>query len=97
MRFDFYWRSYQTIAEVDGALKYDGADGPNRARQQLRRDMLLREDGYEVAHFTWDQITGTPQRVAASIRAAFERGASIIRVHDVRPHVDALTVAGAIA
>jgi very-short-patch-repair endonuclease len=36
--------------------------------------MLLREDGFEVVHFTWDQITDTPQRVAASIRAAFQRG-----------------------
>ena len=74
-RVDFYWRTYRTIAEVDGALKYQGPDGPSRASQQLRRDMLLREDGYEVVHFTWDQINHTPQQVAASIRAAFQRGA----------------------
>jgi Transcriptional regulator, AbiEi antitoxin/Protein of unknown function (DUF559) len=73
-RVDFYWRKYWTIAEVDGALKYDGAAGPRRVTLQLRRDMLLREDGYEVVHFTWDQIDQTPQRVAASIRAAFQRG-----------------------
>jgi hypothetical protein len=36
--------------------------------------MLLREDGYEVVHFTWDQIDGSLERVAASIRAAFQRG-----------------------
>jgi dihydropteroate synthase len=29
--------------------------------------------------------------------AAFERGASIFRVHDVREHVEALTAAGAVA
>jgi dihydropteroate synthase len=34
--------------------------------------------------------------VAAAV-AAFERGATILRVHDVKPHVDALAVAGAIA
>ena len=34
--------------------------------------------------------------IAAAV-AAFERGATILRVHDVKPHVDALTVAGAIA
>jgi len=28
---------------------------------------------------------------------AFERGAAILRVHDVKPHVDALAVAGALA
>ncbi len=73
-RVDFYWRRYWTIAEVDGALKYDRPDGPQRVTLQLRRDMLLREDGYEVVHFTWDQIDGSPERVAASIRAAFQRG-----------------------
>jgi predicted transcriptional regulator of viral defense system len=73
-RVDFYWRRYWTIAEVDGALKYGGSDGQQRATLQLRRDMLLREDGYEVVHFTWDQIDSSPERVAASIRAAFQRG-----------------------
>ena len=73
-RVDFYWRKYWTIAEVDGALKYDGADGPRRVTLQLERDALLREDGYEVVHFTWDQISNSPQRVAASIRVAFQRG-----------------------
>jgi dihydropteroate synthase len=34
--------------------------------------------------------------VAAAV-SAYERGASILRVHDVKPHVDALTVAAAFA
>jgi hypothetical protein len=55
---DFYWQQYRTIAEVDGALKY--AD-PQRARAQLRRDSLFRDEGYEVVHFTWRQITETPE------------------------------------
>lgn len=70
-RVDFYWRRYWTVAEVDGALKYTD---PHRARAQLRRDALLREDGFEVVHFTWQQITQTPQAAALSIRKAFERG-----------------------
>jgi predicted transcriptional regulator of viral defense system len=69
-RVDFYWRKYLTIAEVDGAIKY--AD-PGRARAQLRRDSLLRDDGFEVVHFTWQQITQTPDQVALSIRKAFRR------------------------
>jgi dihydropteroate synthase len=46
------------------------------------------------------RLTGSDDLLAASVAAAvaaFERGASILRVHDVKPHVDALTVAGAIA
>jgi dihydropteroate synthase len=45
-------------------------------------------------------LTGSDDLLGASVAAgvaAFERGAAILRVHDVKPHVDALTVAGAIA
>jgi dihydropteroate synthase len=46
------------------------------------------------------KLTGSDDLLGASVAAAvaaFERGASILRVHDVGPHVDALTVADAIA
>ena len=46
------------------------------------------------------RLTGSDDLLWASVAAAvaaFERGATILRVHDVKPHVDALTVAGAIA
>lgn len=73
-RVDFYWKQYRTIAEVDGDAKYDL--DPARARAQLQRDRLLRRDGYEVVHFTWDEITRQPELVAATIRQAFRRGTS---------------------
>jgi dihydropteroate synthase len=46
------------------------------------------------------RLTGSDDLLGASVAAAvaaFERGVTILRVHDVKPHVDALTVAGAIA
>ena len=46
------------------------------------------------------RLTGSDDLLGASVAAAvaaFDRGATILRVHDVRPTVDALTVAGAIA
>jgi dihydropteroate synthase len=46
------------------------------------------------------KLTGSDDLLGASVAAAvaaFEHGASILRVHDVRPHVDALAVAGALA
>jgi dihydropteroate synthase len=46
------------------------------------------------------RLTGSDDLLGASVAAAvaaFERGVMILRVHDVKPHVDALTVAGAIA
>jgi dihydropteroate synthase len=49
---------------------------------------------------TLRRLTGSDDLLAASVAAAvaaFDRGATILRVHDVKPHVDALTVAGALA
>jgi len=46
------------------------------------------------------KLTGSDDLLGASIAAAvaaFERGATILRVHDVKPTVDALVVAEAIA
>ena len=69
-RVDFYWKRFRTVAEADGELKYD-----NRfeATYQLRRDADLRDAGYEVVHFGWNDVYFTPTQVAASIRAAFRR------------------------
>lgn len=47
---------------------------------------------------TLARLTGATDLVSASVAAAvtaYERGATILRVHDVREHVDALTVAQA--
>jgi dihydropteroate synthase len=46
------------------------------------------------------KLTGSEDLLGASVAAAvtaFERGAAILRAHDVRPTVDALTVAAAVA
>jgi predicted transcriptional regulator of viral defense system len=70
-RVDFYWKQYRTAAEADGAMKYD--KDPGLARRQLRRDHLLRAEGYEVVHFTWQDINFSPELVATWIRQAFRR------------------------
>ena len=46
------------------------------------------------------RLVGSGDLLAASVAAAvaaYERGATILRVHDVKPHVDALAVAEALA
>jgi hypothetical protein len=70
-RVDFFWREFRTVVEVDGALKYDDRSA---AMRQLRRDAWLRRAGFEVEHFGWQEITQTPDLVAATIRIAFRRG-----------------------
>ena len=67
-RVDFCWPAYQVIAEADGMAKYDE---PRRARDQIMRDIRLRDAGYKVVHFTWGELFGTPERVIARIRGAF--------------------------
>jgi hypothetical protein len=67
-RADFYWARYRTIAEADGMVKYEN---PQRARDQLRRDRLLRDVGYKVVHFTWRELFDTPEAVTARIRKSF--------------------------
>jgi dihydropteroate synthase len=47
--------------------------------------------------FEADARTGSLAASLGAAVAAFERGASIFRVHDVREHVEALTAAGAVA
>ncbi len=44
-----------------------------------------------------DQKTGPLAASVGAAVAAYERGATILRVHDVREHVEALTVAAAVA
>jgi dihydropteroate synthase len=44
-----------------------------------------------------DATTGPPAASIGAAVAAYERGATILRVHDVREHVEALAVARAVA
>lgn len=72
-RVDFCWMPYRTIAEADGLIKYQE---PTKAIDELRRDRLLREAGYEVVHFTWRELFGDPARVVARVRHAFTRSSA---------------------
>ncbi len=69
-RVDFCWQQYRTIAEADGLGKYHSGE---KAIAELKRDRLLREAGYEVVHFTWQELFAGPARVAARVRGAFRR------------------------
>ena len=76
-RVDFMWRKYRVIAEADGLLKYDSGQ---TAIRELARDRLLREEGYEVVHFTWKELFTEPERVIKRIRDAFSRQSRLHRL-----------------
>ena len=73
-RAGFYWPAHATIAEADGAMKYSD---PSRARDQLQRDDDLRQAGFLVVHFTWQQLHANPDQIIQSIRAAFAQAAAL--------------------
>lgn len=71
-RVDQYWPAHRTVAEADGALKYGSAMD---LFAEKRREDRLREAGYEVVRYTWDEVFHHPELVAARIRRAFARAA----------------------
>lgn len=68
-RVDFLWRDAKTIAEADGLTKYSSGAA---AIKELKRDRLLREEGYKVIHLTWAEVLHQPQRVIDRILRAFQ-------------------------
>lgn len=76
-RVDFYWPAHSTIAEADGAGKYQD---PGVARRQLQRDAELRAAGFQVVHFNWHEFHINPDQVIQSIKAAFAQAARLARI-----------------
>lgn len=78
-RSDFAWPERRTLGEFDGRVKYGRLLRPGEQpgdavfREKLREDRL-RDRGWEVVRWTWDDLR-TPQILAARINAAFVRGA----------------------
>jgi hypothetical protein len=67
---DFLWRADRLVVETDGHAFH----GTRHAFERDRgRDQRLLLAGYRVARFTWRQVVGEPDRVAATIRALLGR------------------------
>lgn len=71
-RVDQYWASHRTVAEADGALTYATA---NDLFVEKRREDRLRDAGFEVVRYTWDEVLRTPELVVARVLRAFARSA----------------------
>lgn len=70
-RADFYWKQQRLIGEADGRAKYsiDPAVPPEEAawREKLRED-ALRDAGYRVVRWTYDQMVRQTDATIARIR-----------------------------
>jgi very-short-patch-repair endonuclease len=71
-RADFSWDEYRTVAEADGALKYED-NGRERARAQLARDEKFHDAGWGTFHFTWREIYQEPGPTIDRLRRVFTR------------------------
>jgi hypothetical protein len=71
-RADFCWDEYKTVAEADGALKYED-QGRERARSQLARDEMFHDAGWGTFHFTWGEIYYKPAPTIDRLRRVFDR------------------------
>jgi very-short-patch-repair endonuclease len=71
-RVDFCWDEHRTIAEADGALKYED-QGRDRARAQLARDEKFHDAGWGTFHFTWREIYHEPAPTIDRLRRVFGR------------------------
>ena len=65
---DLYYKKYNTIVELDGAVKYEDK---NSLLRQFARDRNLRDAGYKVVHVTWKELFATPTLFVERVRKAF--------------------------
>jgi hypothetical protein len=70
---DAYWPQYRLVVELDG---YEWHRTRGAFENDRRRDALLARHGIRVLRFSWRQVTGQPDLVAAAIAASASRRAS---------------------
>ena len=71
-RVDFLWRDARVIGECDGAMKYEsrGVLIAERHREQRLRDL-----GYTVVRWTWDELRNEPWKVRLRLLRALSAAA----------------------
>lgn len=69
-RVDHCWEEQRTVAEADGAVKYAT---PADVFAEKRREDRLRDLGWEVVRYTWDEALRRPGLLSSRVRRAFLR------------------------
>jgi hypothetical protein len=64
---DALWRDGRLVVELDGRAAHEAPAAVARDRQ---RELALREAGFRVLRYSWQQVTEQPARVAADVWAA---------------------------
>lgn len=76
-RVDFYFEQQRTVGEADGAVKYDGEEQLSRRSlfDEKRREDAIRDSGFEVFRFVWEEAVSRPEVLSLRAHAAFTRSA----------------------
>jgi predicted transcriptional regulator of viral defense system len=64
LKVDALWRRQRVIVELDGHASHAFAAA---AEEDRRRELLLRAAGHRVLRYTWQQVTGQPDVIAADL------------------------------
>ena len=77
-RTDFCWEAYRTLGEFDGRIKYGrllrpGQDTSDVVYAEKLREDRLRDLGWQVVRWTWDDLA-RPHALGERLRRAFARG-----------------------
>jgi hypothetical protein len=65
MTVDCLWRDARLVVELDGHETHDRTAAIETDR---RREMRLRQAGFRVIRYTWQQVTQTPELIVAELR-----------------------------
>lgn len=75
-RTDFVWPDRRTVGEFDGQVKYSGVFGKTAEKvvlEEKRRENAIRRCGWEVARWTWPDLS-RPDELGALLHGCFSRG-----------------------
>lgn len=75
-RSDFAWPELGTLGEFDGIVKYSGRFGQTTQGAlvaEKRREDRIRDEGWQVVRWTWDELA-EPAPLIARLERAFARG-----------------------
>lgn len=70
MMVDMLWQAERLVVELDGHAAHRTPVAISRDR---RRELVLREAGFRVLRYSWQQVIQEPGRVAADVLAALNR------------------------
>jgi hypothetical protein len=78
-RADFAWEEHRLLGEFDGRIKYGrlllpGQDAGDAVFAEKRREDAMRDENWNVVRWVWSELR-RPDRVAARVRRARDRGA----------------------